>query len=193
MATHLEISQGYLSDLISGKKKAEKWERIVDFANKLGMDPTDLMDGIKVAPKLAFLDTLFNRPSYTLAEYTSEIGMNVVVSEQMKAYMQGGEGMTAAQEMEDRRFVIIIDSTEYEPVFTKGEIVLIDPDRRVLEGDICLIVIDNQARFRRLVSDDDREVRFSSLTNEIYQNVMIKGSAEQPDVRGRVMGAWRDL
>jgi predicted XRE-type DNA-binding protein len=187
LAKHLEISQPYVSDLISGKKKLEKWERVVAFAKKLGIDPLELMDVDLVHKEELQRDE--HIPVYVVSEFKSRYAKPGTTIETLgpgTATVPKGSEMTIPGDVGERRVGIRLETNIYEPTFKAGDILITDPSILPSIGNICLVLLGEEMIFRRLEYLSDSETRFSWPNAEGRLEVFKLSIPMQPVIWGTV-------
>lgn len=195
LANYLNISQPYLSDLISGKKRPEKWERIADIAHKLGLNPLELMEtpGFHFMPKDWIIKEM-QIPAYTVSEFMARYETSGMESEKTPdgwPQRPGGKKMTPSGEDEERRVRIKLENNDYNPRYKERDELIVDPDVALKNGDVCMIILGDDLLLRQLVSLGDDEVQFCLPHDEFQQQVIKKGSLARFVIWGKVTGFFR--
>jgi plasmid maintenance system antidote protein VapI len=190
MAEMLDITDAYLSQLISGKRTGK---RIIEkLARRLDISPLELMENVKLAPREMLISDDKVR-IYTVSEFLAVCGTTLVIPPPRKAEAERGNEMTQPMEEGERRVGISINNNNYQPVFLAGDVLIVDPDITPQIGDICMIIIGDDLLFRRLVHLDNDEAHFALPSDEFRQEVIKKTSPVRLVIWGKVVKFWRDL
>lgn len=192
MAEMLGISDGFLSQLISGKRTGER--SLMQIAEKLGISPLELMEtpGFHIMPK----NWIFKEaqiPIYTVAEFMARYGTETEKTPDGWPLRPGVKNMTPSGEDEGRRVKIQLENNDYQPTFLSGDQLIVDPDVQPKIGDLCMVILGDDLLFRKLILLGDDEVHFCLPTDEFQQLVIKRSSPVRLVIWGKVMSYFRKL
>ena len=91
-----------------------------------------------------------------------------------------------------RFFGIRIEGNEYEPFFSRDDVVYVDAGISPAPDEICFVIFGRKACFRFFDGRDGRETRFTRINDLSDQDVIGSESPLQPIIM-RVMGVRRGL
>lgn len=173
LAAILKVSGAYVSEILSGQKKAQG--RLLEFAEALGVDLFDRQE-----PPVRR-----DRPIPVISWVSA--GEFREASDAHPAGVSGeGEPVFSVKKVSQNAFALRIVGDSMAPRFMPGDIIIVDPAIRCDNGAACVVWINGEVSFK-LLKETATEVILTAMNDKYPDIVISKASSVDFRVIGKVV------